>query len=347
VLLNKKQMLLILAGLSLFLVVLLVATLFSGEVTVPFNTFVKLVGFNNINIDQSHLVLAESILLELRLPRALSAILVGALLAISGACMQTLFRNPLADPALIGVSSGAGLGMALALIVLPVSVGVQTGNFILLISAFAGGLLVSFLVYGLSKRYWGSSIASMLLLGVGINAIVIALIGLIKIISDDSSLRSLVFWMLGNVSASSWAELRWLFPLFLLCFGGIMMQATKLNVLMLGEAEAGHLGLDVTRLKTLLFLWVAIAVAISVAIAGMVAFVGLLVPHLVRLFLVSDHRYLLPASALSGAILLLASDTLARTLFLPQEIPLGVVTALVGGPVFIVLLLRKQWHLAL
>lgn len=331
--------------LSILLIFLLVMTLFLGEVAISPGIFFKLAGSSDI--DARHLALAENILFEVRLPRALSAILVGAMLAVSGACMQTLFRNPLADPALIGVSSGAGLGMAIALVILPVAMGVQAGNFTLLLSAFGGGLLVSFLIYDLSKRYWGSSIASMLLLGVGINAIAIALIGLIKIISDDSSLRTLVFWMLGSVSASNWSDLAFLLPLFLLSFMGIMLQATKLNVLMLGEAEAGHLGLNVARLKWLLFLWVSIAVAISVASAGLVAFVGLLVPHMVRLFLVSDHRYLLPASALLGALLLLLSDTLARTLFLPQEIPLGVVTALIGGPVFIVLLLRRQWHLAL
>ena len=346
-LLNHRQMLFMLASLGVLLLVLLLATLFLGEVKISFNVFLKLVGFKGLDIDASDLALAENIVFELRLPRALSAILVGAMLAVSGACMQTLFRNPLADPALIGVSSGAGLGMALALVVLPLSIGTQTENLILLLAAFGGGLLVSLLVYGLSKVYWASSISSMLLLGVGINAIAIALIGLIKIISDDSSLRTLVFWMLGSVSASSWSDMVWLLVLFLISFAGIMMQATKLNVLMLGEAEARHLGLEVTRLKCLLFLFVAIAVAISVAIAGLVAFVGLLVPHAVRLFLVSDHRYLLPASALMGALLLLASDTLARTLFLPQEIPLGVVTALLGGPVFILLLLRKQWHLAL
>lgn len=346
-LLNNRQMLFMLVSMGMLLFLMLVLTLFLGEVRISLNVFLKLFGLKIPDIDANHLTLAENIIFELRLPRALSAILVGAMLAVSGACMQTLFRNPLADPALIGVSSGAGLGMALALVVLPISIGTQTENLVLIVAAFGGGLLVSLLVYGLSRVYWGSSISSMLLLGVGINAIAIALIGLIKIISDDSSLRTLVFWMLGSVSASSWSDMITLLGLFLLSFIGIMLQATKLNVLMLGEAEARHLGLDVTRLKYLLFLFVSLAVAMSVAIAGLVAFVGLLVPHVVRLFLVSDHRYLLPASALMGALLLLASDTLARTLFLPQEIPLGVVTALLGGPVFILLLLRKQWHLAL
>ena len=281
---------------------------------------------------------------QIRAPRLALALLIGAALAQAGAAMQGLFRNPLADPGLVGVSSGAALA-AVATIVLGSSLSVfewLPQRYLLPVATFAGGWLAAFIVLRLSSSDGYTRVGVMLLLGLAINAIAGAGIGFLSHIADDIALRSLTFWMFGSLGKAGWNEILIATPLLLLPLILLPRRAQALNALLLGEAEAGHLGVEVERLKRELTLLIVLAVAVSVALAGIIGFVGLVVPHLIRLWAGPDHRLLLPASALLGALLLTLADIGARLLLAPTELPIGILTALVGGPFFIGLLLRHR-----
>lgn len=287
---------------------------------------------------------AELILGQIRLPRALLGLSVGAVLALSGVAMQGLFRNPLADPGLIGVSSGAALGAAATIVGSELIGGIPPllQPYLLSLSAFAGGLGVTALVYRLGRRSGGIHVATMLLAGIALTALAGAVIGLFSYLADDSTLRTLTFWNLGSLNGASYARL---WPLLLVTVAvtvWLPRRAQALNALLLGESEARHLGFDVERLKRELVFCTALAVGAAVAAAGMIGFVGLVVPHLVRLIVGPDHRLLLPASALAGGSLLLLADLLARLMLAPAELPIGIVTALLGAPFFLYLLLRGR-----
>lgn len=285
------------------------------------------------------------ILLQIRLPRTLLGLAVGAVLALCGVAMQGLFRNPLADPGLIGVSSGAALGAAGA-IVLGAHLGGMSPRlapYLLSLCAFAGGLLVSALVYRLGRRDGQTRVATLLLAGVALTALSGALIGLLSYLADDATLRSLTFWNLGSLNGASYARL---WPLLLVTLAVTLWlprRALALNALLLGEAEARHLGVEVESLKRELVLCTALGVGAAVAAAGLIGFIGLLVPHLMRLLVGPDHRRLLPAAALGGASLLLLADLGARLLLAPAELPIGILTALLGAPFFLFLLLRGRY----
>ncbi len=287
---------------------------------------------------------AELILGQIRLPRTLLGLAVGAVLALSGVAMQGLFRNPLADPGLVGVSSGAALGAAVA-IVGGASLGGLSENiapYLLSACAFAGGLGVTALVYRLGRRDGQTSVVTMLLAGIALNALAFACIGLFTYLADDATLRTLTFWNLGSLNGASYARL---WPLLLIT-GAVALwlprRAKALNALLLGESEARHLGFEVEKLKRELVLCTALGVGAAVAAAGLIGFIGLVVPHLVRLVAGPDHRVLLPASALAGASLLLFADLAARLVLAPAEMPIGIVTALIGAPFFLYLLLRGR-----
>ena len=286
----------------------------------------------------------EAVLLAIRLPRVLLGVLVGAGLAVSGALMQGLFRNPLADPGLVGVSSGAALGAATA-IVLASTVGVTAlalGPALVALAAFAGGLATTAVVYRIATRGGRTSVATMLLAGIAVNALCGASVGVLVLFADDGQLRDLTFWTLGSLGGATWGTLAVVAPLI----GAVVLAAPRLarplNALLLGEAEAGHLGVRTERVKGLVVVGSALAVGVATAAAGLVGFIGLVAPHLVRLGLGPDHRALLPASALTGALLLVAADLLARTVLAPVEVPIGIVTALAGAPFFLWLLLRQR-----
>lgn len=280
--------------------------------------------------------------LDLRLPRVALALLVGAALAQAGAAMQGLFRNPLADPGLVGVSSGAALA-SVSVIVLAGVLGYATAVFWLLpLAAFCGGLMAALLVARLAQSEGYTRVSTLLLTGLALNAIAGAGIGFLSQIADDVALRNLTFWMFGSLAKAGWSEIAIVAPLLIAVLLWLPRSAQALNALLLGEAEAQHLGIDVERLKRRVLLLVVVAVAGSVAAAGMIAFVGLVVPHLVRLWAGPDHRVLLPASALAGAALLCIADLAARLLLAPQELAVGILTALVGGPFFLFLLLRNR-----
>ena len=287
----------------------------------------------------------ETVLLAIRLPRAFLGLLAGAALAVSGAALQGLFRNPLADPALIGVSMGAALA-AVAAIVLGAAVaailpaGVR--HLLLPAAAFAGGLVAVLAVYRIADRDGRTDVATLLLAGIAVNAIAQAGIGYLMFISDDQQLRDLNFWLLGSLGGNTWARMLPVVPFVLLPLLALPLLARHLDAMVLGEREALHLGFDVERTKRLIVVLAAMATGATVALTGVIAFVGLVVPHLVRLIIGPNHRTLLPASILLGAILMLLADLLARTLVLPAELPIGILTSCIGGPFFIWLLLRRR-----
>ena len=281
---------------------------------------------------------------QIRLPRVLLALLIGAALAQAGAAMQGVFRNPLADPGLAGVSSGAALA-AVAVIVLGTKL--QLGDAVLAqsllpLATFAGGALAAWCVARLAQTDGYTRVGTLLLAGLAINAIAGAGIGYLSQIADDTSLHTLTFWMFGSLGRADWQDIALIAPFLLIPLLLIPLDARALNALLLGEAEAGHVGVQVEALKRRQMLYIVIAVAASVALAGIIGFVGLIVPHLVRLWAGPDHRLLLPASALFGALLLVIADTAARLLLSPAELPIGILTALLGGPFFLLLLVRNR-----
>ncbi|SEG35268.1 iron complex transport system permease protein [Bosea lathyri] len=285
------------------------------------------------------------VVLNIRLPRVLLGLLVGAALAVSGALMQGLFRNPLADPGLVGVSAGAGLAAAATIVLgdrFLTGMAMKLPFAVLPFGAFCGGLASTLALYLIATRQGRTSVASMLLAGVALGALAGALTGLLAYISDDRQLRDLTFWSLGSLGGASWTKLAAVAPIVLPLLLAMPFLARGLNGLMLGEAEAYHLGIPVQRIKAMAIVLVALAVGASVASAGLIGFVGIVVPHLIRLAIGPDHRLLLPLSALGGAILLVAADIVARLIVAPSELPIGIVTAAIGAPFFLWLLLRRS-----
>ncbi|MFZ3186340.1 MAG: iron ABC transporter permease [Pseudomonas sp.] len=297
-----------------------------------------------VPLDGAGLQQAELIVGQIRLPRSLLGLAVGAVLALSGVAMQGLFRNPLADPGLVGVSSGAALGAALAIVTGSLWGGIPEalGPYLLSLCAFVGGLGVTALVYRLGRHEGQTSVATMLLAGVALTALAGAAIGLLTYLADDATLRTLTFWNMGSLNGASYARLWPLLLVLVLVACWLPRRAAALNALLLGESEARHLGFEVERLKRELVFCTALGVGAAVAAAGLIGFVGLVVPHLLRLLVGPDHRILLPASALAGASLLLLADLLARLLLAPAELPIGIVTALLGAPFFLYLLVRER-----
>ena len=282
----------------------------------------------------------QVVVVELRLPRLIMAILVGAMLAQCGAVMQGLFRNPLADPGVIGVSSGAAVGAIIAIIWLVD----DHGLWALPVGAFVGGLLTTMLVYSLAQSSSGTSVLFLLLAGIAVSAFAGSAIGFMSYFSDDQKLRDLSLWQMGSLSATSSTGI-WICCVSVLILMTLFQRhATALNALLLGEAEARHLGIEVERLKLRLIILTAVGVGISVAFTGVIGFVGLVVPHLVRLTTGPNHRSLLPLSALCGALLMVWADLAARTIVQPAELPVGLVTALLGAPFFLTLLMQQRKH---
>lgn len=332
-------------GLSLLLLVALWLSLALGPVSLPLDATLRaLLRLVGVPLDGDGLEQAELILAQIRLPRTLLGLAVGAVLAVSGVAMQGLFRNPLADPGLVGVSSGAGLGAAVAIVGGAALGGLPEAlaPYLLSISAFAGGFLITALVYRLGRRDGQTSVVTMLLAGIALNALAFATIGLFTYLADDDTLRTLTFWNLGSLNGASYARLWPLLVVVLAVIAWLPRRASALNALLLGESEARHLGFDVERLKGELVFCTALGVGAAVAASGLIGFIGLVVPHLVRLLAGPDHRVLLPASALAGASLILFSDLAARLVLSPAELPIGIVTALVGAPFFLYLLLRGR-----
>lgn len=290
------------------------------------------------------------VIFDIRLPRAILGFLIGGGLAVSGAVMQGLFRNPLADPGLIGVSAGSSLG-AVAMIVLGggvlAPVAQLFGIFSLPIAAFIGGLVTTILLYKIATQHGQTSIATMLLAGIALGALALAATGILIYMADDRQLRDLTFWSMGSLAGSTWTKVMGAGPIIILSLVPLPFMARGLNALTLGEAAAFHMGIAVQRLKNIAIVSVAAAVGASVAVSGGIGFVGIVVPHILRMVIGPDHRFLLPASALLGGSLLIIADVVARTIVSPAELPIGILTAGVGGPFFLWMLLRQRSRLSL
>ena len=295
--------------------------------------------------DPAVVVRDQLVLYAVRLPRIVLAAMVGALLAVAGAIMQGLFRNPLADPGLVGVSAGAGFAAALSIVIgdrllaatlakLPVE--------ILPATAFVGALAATSILYSLATRGGRTSIAVFLLGGIAIAALANAGIGLTVFMADDRQLRDITFWLLGSLGGATWSKVAAVAPFLVAIAVVAPFMARGLDALVLGETEAFHLGIAVERLKRVAIVLIAAMVAAAVSMAGIIVFVGIVVPHLLRLAIGPRHRTLLPASLLLGAILLVAADTCARVVAAPAELPIGILTALTGAPFFLALLMRQR-----
>ncbi|WP_150305108.1 FecCD family ABC transporter permease [Pseudomonas saliphila] len=336
-----RVIVMVLLGVLLALAILLSLAL--GAVVIPVGDTLRVL--TSLVLPLETTVETQLIIEQIRLPRTLMGLLVGATLALTGAAMQGLFRNPLADPGLIGVSSGAALGVALILVLGGPWLALMPDALLpyaTVFGAFIGGALTTWLVYRLGQSVQGTSVASMLLAGIAIAAISGAFIGLLSYLADDAMLRTLVFWNMGSLGSANFERVGMLALCCALVWWRLPRQAKALNALLLGESEARHLGIDVQRVKRELVLLTALGVGACVAAAGLIGFVGLVVPHLVRLMVGANHRYVLPASMLLGAGLLLLADVAARLVVAPAELPLGILTALLGAPFFLALLLRAQ-----
>jgi iron complex transport system permease protein len=288
----------------------------------------------------------EGVFLQLRLPRVLLCAITGAILSSSGVLMQGLFRNPIVEPGIAGTSAGAAFG---ASVVFVLAAGMSpefkswTGPLLVPLFAFMGGLIATFAVYSLSKNSKRISIMSLLLTGIAINAIGLSGTGFMSYLARDPQARSITFWNLGTFSGANWTQVAITGVTVLIIFPITFRYSKQLNALLLGEEEATYLGVDTARLKRRIMILNAAMVSIATAFVGVISFMGLIIPHILRLLIGSDNKKLLPASMISGALLLNVADMAARLLLAPAEIPIGILTSLVGAPVFILLL--KKFNL--
>lgn len=275
----------------------------------------------------------------IRLPRVLLALTIGGSLALAGGVMQGLFRNPLADPGLLGISSGAALAVALW-VVLPFSLPLVLMLYAPMLAAFLGSLAVTMVIFVLSQRH-DNALSRLLLVGIAINALCGAAVGVLSWLSNDAQLRQLSLWGMGSLGQAQWSTLLVTASIMLPTVAIIWQLAKPLNLLQLGDEEAHYLGVNVRQIQRRLLLCSALLVAAAVAVSGVIGFIGLVVPHLLRMWLGADHRAVIPGSVLVGAILLLVADTVARTLVAPAEMPVGLLTSLLGAPWFLWMIFRR------
>ena len=326
--LSGRVSLLLLMGLVLFFTLLMALAV--GAVSIPLSAL-----FSG-RLSAQDLAVITSI----RLPRVLLSAIVGAALAVSGASMQSLFRNPLADPGVIGIASGAALAVAMVIVLAGPLSGVLA-LYSLSLAAFTGGLVTCLLIFRFTGISGAFSATYMLLAGIAINTLSGAATGFLTYLSDDQQLRALTFWSMGSFGGALWPAVLVATTIVLPATYLLLRNARALNILLLGDEEARYLGVDSRNLQRRVILCTALSVGAAVAVSGIIGFVGLVVPHLIRLTLGPDNRFLLPASALLGALLLVLADTLARTLVAPAELPVGILTSLIGGPFFLWLLIKQ------
>jgi len=320
-----------LAALCVMLVITALWAAASGALSIPHGKLLPLLWSPAAEGED---VIWRNVLIEVRLPRIVLAITAGAALALSGAVMQALFRNPLAEPGLIGISLGGAAGAVAAIVLGAEGLGSVAP------AAFAGSLIATAFAYVLGTRRPGT--ANLLLAGVAINAICAAVVGFFTYQASDVQLRNLTFWNMGSLAGATWSILAWLVPLMAVLCALLMRDWRAMNALLLGEREAQHIGFDLKRLRRRLIVLTALLVGPIVAVTSTISFVGLVVPHLIRLALGADHRWLLPNTLAGGAIALTLGDWMARTVVVPAELPIGIVTSLVGGPFLLWMLTRKR-----
>jgi iron complex transport system permease protein len=334
-----------LPALAILAVFMLLMSVMTGASTASIFSLLKAGVADSTSADGIMLMRDRIVILDVRLPRAVLGFLVGAALAVSGAVMQGLFRNPLADPGIVGVSSGASLGAVSTIVFGGTVLAPFTalfGIFSLPVMAFAGSLAVTYVLYRLGTRDGETQIAAMLISGIAISALAMALTGLLIYMANDQQLRDITFWSLGSLAGSTWQKAGIASLVVLPALVTVPFLSRGLNAFTLGEAAAFHMGVPVERFKRVAIVMVAAATGVSVALSGGIVFVGMIVPHLIRLATGPDHRFLLPASALLGGSLLLAADMITRTIVAPAELPIGILTALIGAPFFLWILLKDR-----
>ncbi len=290
------------------------------------------------------------VLIDIRIPRLFMGILVGSSLAVSGTIMQGLFRNPLADPGIVGVGAGASLGAIIAIVLinkLPIFLTAFLGDYLIVFFAFFGGWITTFLLYIISTKRGETSVSTMILAGIAIGALAGAITGLLIYLADDTQLRDLTFWGLGSLNGATWIKVYFLCPFILISIFISLFLGGSLNALSLGETTAKHIGISTKKLKNISIIIVAASTGSAVAFSGGIGFIGIIVPHLIRQIQGPDHRFLIFNSALLGAIILICSDMISRIIVQPSELPIGIVTALIGSPVFLWILFNfksmKVW----
>ena len=331
------------ALISLLIVVMLLAATI-GAAGIPLSRLWPALGLGGA-ADPATFARDQLVLWSIRIPRIVVAAMIGALLAMAGTIMQGLFRNPLADPALVGVSSGGAFAAAFTIVVLDTVVApnaAANAAQALPLAAFVGSLITTLLLYRISSRDGRTSVAMFLLSGLAIAALANAGIGLLIFLADDRQLRDITFWMLGSLGGATWSKAALIAPFVAVAAFATPFIARGLDVLVLGESEAFHAGIHVERLKMICIVLVSAMTGGAVAICGVIGFIGIVVPHLLRLAIGPGHRNLLPASALFGASLMVFADTFARVLAAPAEIPVGILTATIGAPFFLYILLRQR-----
>ena len=287
----------------------------------------------------------EAVLLNIRLPRVVLGALVGGTLAIAGSTLQGLFRNPLAEPGLIGISSGASLFAVMMIVLEHRFFGFMTaafGYYGLAIAAFIGACITTFVVYRLAVGNGKADITTLLLAGIAINALAGSFTGLLTYMSTDEQLRNITFWSLGSLGGASWKTVSGILPFVCVSLIALPFFSKPLNALALGESQAGHMGINVGLLKKLIVVFATMGVGASVAVSGIIGFIGLVIPHILRMAISADHRLVVPGSALLGGSVLVLADVIARTIFAPAELPIGILTAIIGAPIFIYIILAER-----
>ncbi|MFH1560926.1 MAG: iron chelate uptake ABC transporter family permease subunit [Chloroflexota bacterium] len=326
----------LLAALALTMVV--VVNLGPVDISVPTVakiTFSKIPLLGNL-VSESWSATHEAIVMDVRLPRILAAVLIGSALATAGCAMQGMFRNPMASPYIVGVSSGAAFGAALAMVL-----GIGWGTYAIPTMAFVFATLAVFIVYNIARVRRRVPVETLLLAGIAVGSFFSALVSFMNYIAGEK-LPAIVFWLMGGLWASDWDKVIMAFPPIILGMGGILLFNRDLNLMLLGEEQALDMGVNVERVKQIILVFASLVTASAVCISGIIGFVGLIIPHIMRILVGPDHRILLPSSCLAGAMFLIWTDTLARTVIQPTELPVGIITALFGAPFFLFLLRRRR-----
>lgn len=342
----QKKLIIYTIILSIILLIIAISALFIGvyQFNIPISEHLK----SLLSFDQTKDASDRYVLYEIRLPRIILAILVGAGLSVTGTCLQGIFKNPLASPDLIGITSGSVLFAAITIVLgsfIRPFIPEFLHYFLLSIMAFVGAILTIIFVYRISTKNGTTNISILLLSGVAITALCGAGTGLLTYFSTEQELRNLTFWTLGSLAAANWYNIIILSIVILISFIFLIPKGKTLNALMLGEKNAAHLGIDIEKSKKQIILFSALLVGTIVSFSGTIAFVGLIIPYILRLVFQSNYNFILPLSALLGAILVIIADTISRTLVAPSEIPIGILTAFMGAPVFISILLRYKKNL--
>lgn len=334
-------------GLSILLVLVILIATGTGAMHIsPLQVLAIILNKAGIHLPVVYEENMEGVLWMIRLPRVILGVLIGAGLGVAGASLQGLFRNPLADPGLIGISSGASMAAVVMIIIqnsLPIFHTFPLLNFYSLnFAAFAGAIVTTLFIFRIARSGGQAVISTMLLAGIAVRALCESVTGLMTYVANNEQLRSITFWSLGSLGGASWQTVLGVTPFILIPLLLLPRLAPAINLLALGEREAMHSGVKVSQLKVQLVILATMSVAAGVAVAGIIGFIGLIVPHIVRQFTGPDYRILIPGAALSGAVLLTIADLLCRTIVAPAELPVGIITAVIGAPFFIWLIVKEK-----